>query len=88
MPKIKKPATAAIESAAPLLPPKGKLGILVGLLSRAGGADIAEMTAATGWQAHSVRGALSGSLKKLHYIKIASESLDGRRVYRIVGDAA
>ena len=33
-----------------------KLAMLVGLLGRGGGATIAEMADATGWQSHSVRG--------------------------------
>jgi hypothetical protein len=39
--------------------------------------------AATGWQAHSVRGALAGSLKKKG-ILVESAKTDGRRVYRSV----
>jgi hypothetical protein len=50
----------------PVLPrlPKGKIGALVGLLRQEGGTTVEAMMAATGWQAHSVRGALSGVLKK------------------------
>jgi hypothetical protein len=61
--------------------PKTKLEALVGLLGRETGADITEMMAATGWQAHSVRGALAGSLKKKG-LQIESVKTDGRRVYR------
>jgi hypothetical protein len=43
---------------------------------------------ATGWQAHSVRGAISGALKKKLKLKVASEVVEGRgRVYRIGGQA-
>ena len=35
-----------------------------GLLERRGGASIAELSEATGWQTHSVRGFLSGTLRK------------------------
>lgn len=63
-----------------------KLDQLIALLKRPQGAAIADMTAATGWQQHSVRGALAGTLKKRGHI-INSEKLDGVRVYRI-GSAA
>jgi hypothetical protein len=42
------------------------------------------MTEATGWQAHSVRGALSGIIAKKLGLKVVSEKLPERgRVYRI-----
>ena len=37
---------------------------IVELLARANGASIRELMKATGWQAHSVRGFMAGSLKK------------------------
>ena len=63
--------------------PKGKLGLLVDLLSRPDGAAIDELSAATGWQAHSVRGAISGSLKKKFGLSIVSDKTEGGRRYRI-----
>jgi len=63
--------------------PKGKLGALVELLQRPGGATVSDMMTATGWQAHSVRGAMSGSLKKTFGFTIASEKRDAERFYRI-----
>ena len=44
-----------------------KLEQIVAMLSRPEGASLAELVAATGWQAHSVRGALAGSLKRKGY---------------------
>ena len=58
-----------------------KLDRLAALLAQRGGASIAEMTAATGWQSHSVRGALAGALKR-RGLAIASEKVDGVRRYR------
>jgi hypothetical protein len=62
--------------------PAGKLGLLIGLLRRKGGASIADLMAATGWQAHSVRGAMS-TAKKKQSLEIVSEKTDAGRIYRI-----
>lgn len=64
----------------------GKLDTIEKLLKRKQGASIAEMVKATGWQQHSVRGAMAGSLKK-RGLAITSQKVDGTRSYRI-GDAA
>lgn len=66
----------------------GKLGIMIGLLARPEGATIAQMVEATGWQPHSVRGAMAGSLKKRHRLAITSTVEDGTRVYRSSPDGA
>jgi hypothetical protein len=87
-------ASAPDESAAAAPPPKapkpqsGKLGAMVTLLERPEGAGLPELMAATGWQAHSVRGAMSGALKKKAGLTITSEKTEAGRVYRIVADAA
>ena len=48
------------------------------------GITVADMTKATGWQAHSVRGALSGTIAKKLGLKVVSEKLADRgRVYRL-----
>jgi hypothetical protein len=61
-----------------------KQSILVELLSRRDGASIAEAVRATGWQPHSVRGAISGTLKKKLGLAITSDKVEGRgRIYRI-----
>ncbi|GAA4647459.1 hypothetical protein GCM10023115_54210 [Pontixanthobacter gangjinensis] len=59
-----------------------KLDTLEKLLKRKNGASIAEMTKATGWQQHSVRGAMAAALKKRGHI-ISSDKIDGVRRYRI-----
>ena len=66
----------------------GKLGTLMALLQRPGGATIDQLSAATGWQVHSVRGAISGALKKQRGIAVTSEKVGGVRVYRAAGAAA
>ncbi|MBL8658850.1 MAG: DUF3489 domain-containing protein, partial [Rhodospirillales bacterium] len=47
------------------------------------GATIDQIAEATGWQLHSCRGAISGTLKKKLGLAITSGRVDGRRVYRI-----
>jgi hypothetical protein len=43
-----------------------------------------EIVAATGWQPHTVRGAISGALKKKLGLSVTSEKVDDRgSVYRI-----
>jgi len=54
------------------------------LLLRPEGASVEDMMAATGWQTHSVRGALSGGLKKKLGLIIESEKTATGRVYRII----
>jgi hypothetical protein len=61
-----------------------KQALLVDLLRRREGATIAEAAEATGWQPHSIRGAISGSLKKKLRLAITSAKVERRgRVYRI-----
>jgi hypothetical protein len=61
-----------------------KTATMLDLLKRKGGATLNELMAATGWQAHSVRGFLSGTLRKKMGLKIESEkSADGARAYSI-----
>lgn len=67
-----------------LQPATTKLDRLAALLAQRKGASIAEMTAATGWQPHSVRGALAGSLKRRGLV-ITSEKIGGVRRYRSGG---
>jgi hypothetical protein len=60
-----------------------KQGTMIKLLKRSGGATIDEMSKTTGWQRHSVRGVMSGVLKKRLELSIASEKEERGRVYRI-----
>lgn len=73
-----KPASAASNVRA-----GSKSAIVIGLLRSKQGATIAEMMAATGWQAHSVRGFLAGSLRKRHRMSPESTKAEGEeRRYR------
>ncbi len=61
---------------------------IIGLLNRPGGASIADLMKATGWQAHSVRGFLAGNLKKQgHVVSSSKEDGEGRR-YCLAGGAS
>lgn len=79
-------AAIAMES----MPKAGsKLDALINTLRQRDGATIAELMAATGWQAHSVRGAISGNLKKKRGLVVISEMVEGRgRTYRIASEEA
>jgi hypothetical protein len=61
-----------------------KLGTVIALLRERRGASIERLIKATGWQAHSLRGAISGSLKKKLGLKVESTPSEEGRVYRIV----
>lgn len=59
---------------------------LIEILRAEGGATIEEITAATGWQSHTVRGAMAGALKKKLGLEVTSEKLENRgRVYKLPG---
>ena len=61
-----------------------KQAVLIELLKRTEGATLPQMTEATGWQVHTVRGAMAGALKKKLGLEITSEKQTGTdRVYRI-----
>lgn len=84
---------AGIPLAAPSAPPApppprspSKLDQVEALLLAPAGASIAELMHATGWQQHSVRGAIAGALKK-RGLTITSEKCDGTRRYRAVRPA-
>ena len=59
--------------------------LLVDLLRRDVGASLEELVQATGWQQHSVRGAISSIVRKKLGLTVMSEKVEGRgRVYRII----
>lgn len=81
------PDTPAEQQAAPTTrtPREGtKQATLIAMLRAPGGATIAEIVAATGWQPHTVRGAMAGALKKKLGLEVVSEKIDDRgRVYSL-----
>ena len=65
--------------------PRSKSAVLVKMLMSKRGVTIDEMIVATGWQAHSVRGFLAGTLRRRYGLKAnVIEAKGGKRRYRVV----
>ena len=61
-----------------------KTAKILDLLKRPSGVTLKDLMKATGWQAHSVRGFLSGTVgKKMGTPVRSSKRADGERTYRI-----
>ncbi len=80
--------TKTRKTAAPIdtQPAISKLDRLLAELARNEGVTIDELAAATGWQKHSVRGAMAGTLKHKGH-QIISTKADGIRRYSLVANA-
>jgi len=66
-----------------------KTDTLLNLLRSKRGASIGQLQQASGWQSHSVRGFLSGTVKKkLALTLIAETGKDGLKRYRVEENAA
>lgn len=78
--KSSKPKTVAA-------PKPGKIDKIIAMMRRPKGASIDNLTKATAWQAHSVRGAISGILRKKQGLNVVSEKLGDVRLYRIADKA-
>ena len=79
---VTKPKAAATKASTPRA--ASKQAKLIALLKRPDGATIDEIVKALDWQAHTVRGAIAGALKKKFGLDVTSEKVEGRgRVYRI-----
>jgi hypothetical protein len=84
-PKARKAAKAAEEAPTPRPAREGsKKAIVIDMLRRADGATLKNIMDATDWQAHSVRGFISGGLGKKMGLTVESfKRPDGERAYRI-----
>ena len=67
--------------------PPSKLSTIEKLLKRKSGANMAQLMTATGWQAHSVRAALS-RLRKAGVVVMSAQNKKQIRVYRIDREAS
>lgn len=65
--------------------PNSKIAKVVEMMRKPGGVTLKAIMSATEWQAHSVRGAISGAIKKKLGLKVLSEVRGDERVYRIGG---
>lgn len=75
--------TPAPKAAAKAARPGTKSAVIMHLLSRDNGATVKELAAAADWQEHSVRGFMSGTLKKKHGLEVTSQIVDGKRRYNV-----
>ncbi|MEE4239150.1 MAG: DUF3489 domain-containing protein [Anderseniella sp.] len=65
-------------------PTATKTAQVIRLLSRKPGVSIKQLQEVTGWQAHSIRGLLSGAVRKRYGLEVSSSvGRDGTRRYRI-----
>jgi hypothetical protein len=77
---VQKPSTSKTAKS----PKPTKQSRLIELLQRPTGANLSDLINATGWQAHSKRGVISGTLrKKLGLIIESQTDAHGIRMYRI-----
>lgn len=67
----------------PTAAPTTKMEQVIAGLRRPEGMSVPDIVDLTGWQSHSVRGFMSGALKKKRGLTIVSEKIEGQRVYRI-----
>ncbi len=73
-----------VKEAKPHTRENSKQAQVVAMLKRAEGATIPQVMAATGWQAHTVRGTFAGAFKKKLGLNLISEKVQGgERVYRV-----
>lgn len=80
--------TSASKPKTSTVPRPGKIGKIIAMMGRPNGATIKDLTKATAWQAHSVRGAISGMLRKKLGLNVISEKSGEVRLYRIADKAA
>jgi hypothetical protein len=83
--ELSAPMKAALDVVAKMpVRKESKLEAVIQLLSRPEGATIEDMVAATGWQKHTIRSALSHALaKKRGYEIVSDKPKDEQRIYKI-----
>jgi hypothetical protein len=63
-----------------------KQSAAIEMLRSPGGATMAALTKATGWQSHSVRGFLAGVVRKRLKLDLESAVVEGIRIYRVTAE--
>ncbi|MEO0399646.1 MAG: DUF3489 domain-containing protein [Pseudomonadota bacterium] len=63
--------------------PKTKQATMLALLRRKNGASLNDLMSASGWQAHSVRGFLSGTVKKKMQLPLQTKTVNSVRKYSV-----
>ena len=81
--KAAAPSAKAAKASPGRRTPDSKQNQIVALLRQPGGATLDVLVKATGWQKHSVRGFLAGTVLKKLKLPLRSEKIDGIRTYRI-----
>jgi hypothetical protein len=81
--KAAAPTAKATKASSGRPSPDSKQNRVVALLRQPGGATLDVLVKATGWQKHSVRGFLAGTVRKKLKLALISEKIDGIRTYRI-----
>jgi hypothetical protein len=64
-----------------------KQAMIIAMLQRPEGATVAEIAAETTWLPHTVRGAISGALKKKLGLPVTSEKVEGRGTVHRLAEA-
>ena len=67
-------------------PKATKVQTILALLGQPGGTTVAAIMQATGWQQHSVRAFLAGTVRKKLGLTLVSEKVDDQRVYRVAAE--
>ena len=88
--KRQKPVSTGKTQPVPTASGVSKQSLIIARLETASGASIAQLVEVTGWQPHSIRGVISGTLRKKLGFEIQSEvcTKTGERLYRILGQDA
>ena|SRR5712691_398660 len=79
----RKTGKSRAQSSKPATGPSTKHARIIAMLRTPAGTTIASLVTATEWQQHSVRGFLSGVVRKKLGLNLVSEQTDKGRVYRI-----
>jgi len=85
----KQPHTGTLTKTADQKPSRSntKQATAIEMLRTSAGTNIEALMTATGWQQHSVRGFLSGVVRKRLKLHLESALDEGVRIYRITGGA-